>query len=197
MLPLYFLGTECIKCIKPARLFVNCILAVFLGDFNGIIKILTSLVTGHNVFVDASLQQEGGIWNKKVYSCDIPQRIKDLASIVQLEAANIMLAAKLWAKNWANCEITVWYDNLAVVHACQSQRIKDNWLMAYCRTLWYIFAKYIKFNVQHIYGVDNVKADILSRWHIYKYSNLQEVKNLEKLDWAEVNSDMLWPNFSV
>ena len=150
------------------------------------------------MFVDASLQQVGGIWNNKVYSCDILQRIKDLVSIVQLEAANIMLAGRLWGNEWANCKVNIWCDNLSVVHACQSQRIKDNWLMACCRTLWYISAKHnIEFQVQHIYVTDNVKADILYRWYIYKHSKLQEVKYLQQCIWVEVNNDMLWPNFNI
>ena len=123
------------------------------------------------MFVDASLQQVGGISEKQVYSYDIPDRIKNLVSIVQLEAANVMLAGTIWGKQWENKEVTIWCDNLAVVHAYQSQRIKDHWLMVCCRTLWYVSARYnIKFQIQHIYGVDNVNADILSRWAICKYS---------------------------
>ena len=129
------------------------------------------------MFVDASLQQVGGIWEKQVYSYDIPDRIKNLVSIVPLEAANVMLAGTIWGKQWENKEVPIWCDNLVVVHAYQSQRIKDHWLMACCRTLWYVSARYnIKFQIQHIYGVDNVNADILSRWAIYKYSKKLQVK---------------------
>ena len=158
-----------------------------------VLKIQTSLTMNHVivVFVVALLQQVGGIWNNKVYSCDIPQRIKDLVSIVQLEAANIMLAVRLCGSEWANRKVNIWCDNLALVHTCQSQRIKDNWLMACCRTLWYISAKHnTEFQVQHIYGVDNVKADILSRWHIYKHSKQQEVKYLQQCTWVELNNDI-------
>ena len=170
----------------------------FLQKFNGVVKIHTKNTPHYNVFVDASLQQVGGIWNKKVYSCNIPDRIKELVSIAQLEAANIMLAGRLWADQWKNKKVTIWCDNLAVVHAFQAQKIKDHWLMACCRTMWYISASYnIEFKIQHIYGVDNVNADILSRWHTYKYSNKVEVQNLKKCNWCEVNNEMLWPDFEI
>ena len=64
--------------------------------------------------------------------------------------------------------------------------------------MWYISASYnIEFKIQHIYGVDNVNADILSRWHTYKYSNKVEVQNLKKCNWCEVNNEMLWPDFEI
>ena len=211
------------KCVHPARSFVNRMLAVlrnapvsgffvlpgmfykdiawfnkFLADFNGIVKIHNNEVQKQNVFVDASLQQVGGIWRKQVYCCNIPDRIKNLVSIVQLEAANIMLAARVWGKCWTNQEVMIWCDNLAVVHAYQSQRIKDHWLMACCRTLWYIAAKYnIKFHFQHIYGIDNVNADILSRWSVYKNSNTSRVQNLKKCNWVQVDNEMLWPDLHI
>ena len=64
--------------------------------------------------------------------------------------------------------------------------------------MWYISASYnIEFKIQHIYGVGNVNADILSRWHTYKYSNKVEVQNLKKCNWCEVNNEMLWPDFEI
>ena len=211
------------KCVHPARLFVNRMLAVlrnapvsglfplpgmfykdiawfnkFLAEFNGIVKIHRNKLQKYNVFVDASLQQVGAIWERQVYSCNIPDRIKNLVSIVQLEAANVMLAARVCGKHWENQEVVIWCDNLAVVHACQSQKIKDHWLMACCCTLWYIAAKYnIKFHFQHIYGIDNVYADILSRWNIYINSNTSLVQNLKKCNWRQVNNEMLLPDLNI
>ena len=163
----------------------------FLAEFNNVVKIHRNQLQKCNVFVDASLQQVSAIWDRQVYSCDIPDRIKNLVSIVQLEAANVMLAARVWGKQWENQEVTMWCDNLAVVHACQSQKIKDHWLMACCRTLWYIAKYNIKFQFQHIYGIDNVYADILSRWNIYKNSNTSVVKNFKKCSWMQVNNEMI------
>ena len=212
------------RCVKPTRLFINRMLATlrnapvkgqfkipaafykdvqwfnkFLDHFNGSVKIHENHKVDHQFFVDASLQQVGAIWNKEVYSCSIPSRLKNLVSIVQLEAANLTMACKLWGSKWKNTRVIVWCDNLAVVQACQSHRIRDNWLMACCRTLWFTAAiNNIEISVRHIYGSANVKADMLSRWDIYKNSNAIEAKFLKNCcNWNHVNSEMLWPNFQL
>ena len=211
------------RCVKPSRLFINRMLRVlrntpvqgstklpgyffqdvrwfhkFLDKFNGSVEIHPKNVKTFNVFVDASLQCTGGIFGNKVYSCEIPQVLKDLTSIVQLEAANVVMACKLWGNQWRNSKVYIWCDNMAVVAACQSGKIRDNWLMACCRTLWWLSAVYnLDIVVKHIYGSDNVKADILSRWHVYKHSNSTEVKFLKSCKWENTPSDMLWPDFKI
>ena len=80
------------------------------------------------------------------------------------------------------------------MHGYQSQRIKDHWLMA----CWYVAAKFnIKFQFQHIYGIDNVNADILSRWDMYKNSSRSVVQNLNKCNWIQANNEMLWPDLNI
>ena len=123
----------------------------------------------------------------------------DLVSIVQLEAANLVMACKLRGNKWKNKRVVIWCDNLVVVQACQSHRIRDNWLMACCRTLWFISAVHnIEISVKHIYGNENLKADILSHWYIYKDSNAIEARFLKHhCNWNSVKSEMLWPNFQL
>ena len=42
------------------------------------------------------------------------------------------------------------------------------------------------------------KADMLSRWNIYKNSDTVEAKFLKtKCNWHDVNSEMLWPDFQL
>ena len=48
----------------------------FLDKFNGSVEIHSKNVKIFNVFVDASLQHTGGIYDNKVYSCEIPQVLK-------------------------------------------------------------------------------------------------------------------------
>ena len=96
------------RCVKPSRLFINRMLKVlrntpiqgniqlpgyffqdvrrfhkFLDKFNGSGEIHQKNVKTFNVFVEASLQCTGGTFGNKVYSCEIPQVLKDLTSIVQ------------------------------------------------------------------------------------------------------------------
>ena len=52
--------------------------------------------------------------------------------------------------------------------------------------------------MKHIYGYNNTKADMLSRWNIYRNSNALEVNFLRKYcNWNNVNSEMLWPDFQL
>ena len=70
--------------------------------------------------------------------------------------------------------------------------------MACCRTLWWLSAVYnLDIIVKHIYGSDNVKADILSRWDAYKDCDNTQVKFLKSCVWEETSSNMLWPNFKI
>ena len=194
------------RCVKPSHIFLNRILQVlrntpmkgytplplsffkdlswfnaFLDIFNGSVEIHTKNSPKFQVFVDASLQQVGAYADQEVYVCDVLQSIKNITSIVHLEAANIVLAIRVWCHKWKNADVTVYCDNMAVVNAFQNNRIRDPWLMACTRTLWYYTAAYnIDIHVKHIYGIHNVYADTLSRWGIYEPQNGPVVQHLKK-----------------
>ena len=64
------------------------------------------------------------------------------------------------------------YTVMAGVNAFQNNRIRDLWLMACTRTLWYYTAAYnMKITEKHAYGIYNVYVDTLSLWEIYKQQN--------------------------
>ena len=46
----------------------------------------------HHIFVEASLQQVGAIWEGP------RERLKQFVSIVQLDAANAVMGCKLWGE---------------------------------------------------------------------------------------------------
>ena len=78
------------------------------------------------------------------------------------------LAMRSWAKNWANATILIWCNNLAVVNAFTSYRVRNSFLMAIIRSVWLYTAAYnINLVVKHISGTCNVYADVLSRWPYY------------------------------
>ena len=108
----------------------------FLEKFNGVVKIHRKDSKCYQVYVDASLTRVGGIYNGNVYSSSIPEAILNIASIVHFEAANILTAFKLWAHHWENSKVLIWCDNLVVVHAFTSYKIKNVWLMACVRNIW-------------------------------------------------------------
>ena len=170
----------------------------FLEKFNGVVKIHNMASKCYEVYVDASLTRVGGIFNNNVYSTAIPQPILNIASIVHLEAASILIAFKLWAPCWENSKLIIWCDNLAVVHAFTSCKITDAWLMACVRNVWQFTASYnINLVVKHIAGQENIYADILSRWDKYENIPCVEVKYLQSCCWFKAGADMLYPDFNI
>ena len=153
------------KCIPPARLFTNRILAVlrgspkvgyialneafhkdiawfnqFLESFNGSVKIHDHNGINNVVYVDASLFAMGAIFNRKVYTLQIPQVLKTLYSIVHFEAVNILVMLRTWGKYMKNQRCTVYCDNKAVVNTYTYHRIQDPFLMACVCSVWLICA---------------------------------------------------------
>ena len=211
------------RCVQPDCMFVKRILGVlrsapakgkiklttgffkdiqwfnkFLEKFNGVVKIYNIASKCYEVYVDASLTRVGGILNNNVYSTAIPQPILNIASIVHLEAANILIAFELWASYWENSKLTIWCDNLAVVHAFTFCKIRDAWLMACVRNVWQFTIIYnINLVVKHIAGQKNIDADILSRWDKYENIPCVEVKYLQSCCWFKACADMLYPDFSI
>ena len=211
------------KCIQPTRLFLNRILSVlrqapdrgyillprgffkdiawfnkFLDQFNGVVAMHGKDVSHHEIFVDASLKMVGGYFKGKVYAIEIPEPIQNIASIVHLEAVNKLVAFKLWAKYWKNSKVIIWCDNVAVVHAFTFHKIQDPWLMACVRNVWYFSALHnVQLQVKHIAGINNVYADILSRWHTYSYCNSTTVQYMKSCIWEETDPNMLYPSFEI
>ena len=114
------------KCVKPARVFINRILAefrsnyqsrtiqlseefhkdiqwflTFLPTYNGISYIHKSrLDVGQSLYLDASLTGMGAVWRNRVYATPI-HNCGDLnLKIVHLEMLNIIIALKIWGGKW-------------------------------------------------------------------------------------------------
>ena len=112
----------------------------FLEIFNGQVKFYEQVQNHTQVWVAASLLQVVAKYDNCVYSCDIPQEIKDVAFIVHFEAANIFAAIRIWFK--------------------ESQDATT--IVLYC------VAFNIKLVAEHIKGIHNTFADILSRWNYFQ-----------------------------
>ena len=97
-----------------------------------------------------------------VYSLPIPLGYMNY-TIVHLEILNIVVAAKIWANDWANQKIQMFCDNMAVVEVLTTGKTRDTTLATCARNLWLIAALYnINFIFSHIPGVDNSVADNMS-----------------------------------
>ena len=59
----------------------------FLEKFNGMVNFYGHEKVTHEIFVDVSLNAVGARYNKEIYTCDIPETLKNMGSIVHFEAA--------------------------------------------------------------------------------------------------------------
>ena len=135
------------------------------------------------IFVDTLLHEVGAKWGDQIFSCTIPDILKEVGSIVHFEAANILLTLQCWCKSLRNKTVLIWCDNLAVVNVSNYYKVRDPLLMAILRSVWlYTAAFNMDLQIKHIKGLNNVYADILSRWSlkclvvltkIYKYLRLK------------------------
>ena len=80
--------------------------------------------------------------------------------IVHLEMLNVVLALRLWARDWAHSAMKFLCDNLSVVQVVQTSKTRDNFLTASMRNIWLILAMYdTDFHIDHVAGSKNEVAD--------------------------------------
>ena len=115
------------------------------------------------MFLDASLQGLGGVFQDMIYTLPLPRGFKSY-SIVHLEILNIVVALKIWAPLWKDLTIEIKCDNMAVVEVLNTSRARDAILATCARNIWLLATMYnVQIIVNHIPGVSNVVADLLSR----------------------------------
>ena len=176
------------KCVVPARIFINRMLELFrnnshkkkihlstsffqdlawfqkfLPHFNGTtIFRKPHIPESEALHLDACLSGMGAIWRNRVYSTPVPAIPGFDLKIVHLEMMNIIVALRLWGPLWQHSQVKIFCDNEAVVQVVASSRTKDPFLGACIRNLWLITAIFdISFQVEHIRGRHNIKADLL------------------------------------
>jgi hypothetical protein len=180
------------KAIKPARAFVNRILALLrkMGAatkvaidegtkqdlqwfmacahaVNGTIYIYKSVQPRIEIFVDASLTGLGGVLGNYVYELAISH--KPEYCIAHWEAINVLVALRTFSKFLPSKLVTIWCDNTVAVNILNSSRGKDPILHTIARNLWLLEAFLdCSISFSHIKGVCNATADLLSRWSTSK-----------------------------
>ena len=202
------------KCVKPARAFVNRILATFrqnphnhkfpvstemkqdiqwflqfLPKFNGVTILKKDPIKEpHTLHIDASLTGLGGVWNKNVYSTPVYTIPGFCMTIVHWEMFNILLALRVWGNQWKHSIVKFYCDNLAVVQVVQTNKTKDPFLAACIRNIWLITATQdIEIQIQHVKGANNTIADLLSRIFSDKAIDLQLWQDLQQnYQWFKV-----------
>jgi len=89
------------------------------------------------------------------------------------ELLALTLAAATWGHLWAGKQVTFFCDNLVVVQAVSSFASRNDDSMDLIRSLFMIAARFdFNFRVLHIAGLDNSRADALSRGQMLEFRNL-------------------------
>ena len=129
-----------------------------------------------------------------VYYTPISTSLQKLCHITQLEVANALIVLRTWGLTFKNKYVIIWCDNKAVV----SYRIRDPFLAACIRTIWWYAAIYnIKLEIKHITGKSNVYADILSRWPAFQFANTSPLRLLKSCEWLFPHIDSMIPAFDI
>ena len=213
------------KCVKPARLFVNRILATlkaapdngyvtlnaefikdiawfnaFLIQFNGrtfFSKQFHAPIS--NIYLDASLVGLGGVWLNRVYQCLVPViDIEHNITIVHYEMINILLALRLWAEDLHGKCLCLHCDNMAVVSILNSGRGQDSVLLSIARNVWLIAAQHdIDVTIKHIPGKHNVTADLLSRWQIAGTDRSKLLSLVPNPKWQPISQQLMHIDYNI
>ena len=211
------------KVVKPARYFVNRLLEnlrnmnevqfmnedvvrdvtwflKFVKRFNGKCKyIYPPLQCSDRIELDACLTGVGGRYNNQVYQYQFRNNeVPCTFSIVHLEMWNVLIGIRIWAKQWANRAIVIKCDNEAVVGVVNNGVTRDSALAAMARNIWFVTASHnIRFQVVHIPGVNNMCADLLSRWGstVNRCQKLQA--QIPEPVWLKVTSEHMYIDTNI
>ena len=91
--------------------------------------------------------------------------------IMAKELATIVLCCAIWGPILARCHVLFQCDNNSLVSAINKGYSKDPVIMRLLRSLWFFVAVFdIKICVEHIAGISNCGADMLSRNNLAQFS---------------------------
>ena len=209
------------KCVKPARYFLNRMLATlrnisnparlhldqdfqrdlrwfdkFLPLYNGV-SMYAHVKSQSILELDACLTGLGGRWGNFVYHLPMERGFAKL-DIVHLEMINIVMALHLFAHWWSGTRILIKCDNDAVVKVLNADKARDPFLGTCARNVWYISALAdLDVQYEHILGRDNSVADLLSRWQFSEQNISQLQQFIQNPVWLPVNIGMLEVDYSV
>ena len=115
----------------------------------------------------------GGVFGSKWFSLQWPKslfKLKPSPSIGFLELYAVLMSLFLWGKEIANRRVQLWSDNMSVVQVVNSMTSKDKRMMTLIRILVQFTIKLnTKITMRHVPGVENIKADLLSRLQVDRF----------------------------
>ena len=140
-------------------------LTAFLPHFNGQ-TVMKPKVAERAAFIDACLDSAGGYCRSHgFYRVQFPQALKDCNfCIASLEAFNLLIALRLWAREWQGLKVLIYTDNWASACTATSGVAQDPLIRAVYRKAWRLCMMHdIHMTVRHRPGASMEAADLLSR----------------------------------
>jgi hypothetical protein len=184
------------QCSRPARLFLNRILASYragshlhaipiddefkrdlqwfndhLPQCNGLYMMESTSPSYTVIECDSCLSGCGAIWHDSCHHTTFPHFITAMnLSICHMEALNCVVSLKLWAEGMKNSTVKLWCDSMVTVNILLYAKGRDPFLLKCAREIWLLCARYnIKLLPSHVPGSRMTgRADALSRFHINK-----------------------------
>ena len=104
---------------------------------------------------------------------------------------NVLIALRVFYDAWCHKSVCMYIDNKAAVFALQKCRIRDSFMQAVARSVWLIAASY---DITLIAGINNKKADMLSRVFQSAVDLNCVHKQFENCVWWKVDGHMFYPN---
>ena len=178
----------------PARIFTNRILAdlreapkrgsesLSLG-FKKDLKFFSDLIPDYNgvriirklpvqcqeqLELDSCLTGCGAYTGEQWYAEEYPQEVLQVDHcIAHLELLNVVVAIKVWGRQWSGTRVCVYCDNTNACIAIQTGRSRDPFMQRCARELFLLSARHdVEIWAFHRPGAQMQRADALSRAHL-------------------------------
>ena len=143
----------------------------FVPRWNGKAKILPTPVTSASLglFTDASNKGMGGVWGAQWFSCAWPSHL-DSKHINVKELLAISAAILTWGQGWRDLDVIMFTDNKPISQIWLSGATKNKEIMHILRNIFYFLAgRNVNVRLEHVFGYNNVKADLLSRLQVPQF----------------------------
>ena len=124
------------------------------------------------LYTDACKRGMGGVYGDSWFSEAFPTTFHTL-HINVLEFFAVVAAVFTWGDSWRNSSILFHTDNTGVIHAWEKRSSKDPLIMQLMRAMFFFCAqRNIQPSFAHVAGIDNSKADALSRFQVIRFRNM-------------------------
>ena len=148
---------------KDLKFFID-----LLPEYNGVKVVAKGEVECQEYLeLDASLKGCGAFVGDSYYGEPFPEWLQQEGHpIAHLELLNVVIALKVWCREWRGARVEIHCDNMNACLAIQSGRSKDKFMQHCVRELFVYAVRFdVELHAKHQPGKELVRADALSRMH--------------------------------